>query len=116
MKTGAKETESRVKDVFGKVSQEASGKYEEVSGAVADRIAAVKSAGENIDKEKYGQIVDKVVSNFKGEWKETKGNYAKLVTYLKADWEKVKSAVVEEPKNAEKTMKKKRRVVKKKLA
>lgn len=96
LKTGAKDTEKKAKEVFGKVSEQAVEKYEEIRIAVADKVAAVKSAGEEIDKDKYASIVEDVVKEFKDELEATKGNYSKLVSMLKNDWDKVKKVVVEE--------------------
>lgn len=94
IKSGAKETESRAKAVFGKASKEAVKSYERVKGMVVDKLVALKSAGDKIDKEKYEKIVEEVVAEFKGDAKVTRDGVLRLKSQLKKDWEKVKKALV----------------------
>jgi gas vesicle protein len=93
IKTETSETKARVKDVFGKVTDDATEKYNEIKNSVVGKLAAVKTAGENIDKEKYSKVVDEVVSDFKDDLSATKSGAEKLMAYLKKDWEKVKKAL-----------------------
>ena len=94
IKTETTETKARVKDIFGKATEEANMKYEEVKNTVVGKVAAIKTAGEMINKEKYTKIVDDVVAEFKGDFESTKTGATKIATYLKKDWEKVKKALV----------------------
>jgi gas vesicle protein len=94
VKVGAEETEEKVKEVFGNANIVAIEKYKEIRSAVVDKIVAVKSAGQEIDKEKYGMIVEDVVSEFKEDLSATKTGAIKMAAQLKKDWEKVKKALV----------------------
>lgn len=93
IRSGAKETQSRAKAVFGQASKEAVKSYEKVKGMVVDKLVALKSAGDKIDKEKYEKIVDDVVAEFKGDAKVTREGIVRLKSQLKKDWEKVKKAL-----------------------
>ncbi len=94
VKSGAEETEDKVKEIFGTANKVAVDKYKEIRTAVVDKVAAVKTAGQEIDKEKYGLIVEDVVSEFKDDFASTKSGALKMVTQLKKDWEKIKKALV----------------------
>lgn len=93
VKTEAKETQKRVQEVFGEASETAMVKYNEIKEAVTQKVASVKTAGEDIDKEKYGKIVEGVVEEFKGDLEATKSGATKLIAQLKKDWEKIKKAL-----------------------
>jgi len=93
MKTEADETKTRVVDIFGKATDEATRKYKEVRSAIVSKIATVKTAGMEIDKEKYSKVVDEVVNDFVKDIEATKGSVAKITSYFKKDWEKMKKAI-----------------------
>ena len=93
MKTETTETKTRVKEIFGKATEDATMKYDEIKNSVVGKVAAVKTAGEEINKEKYAKIVDDVVAEFKGDLDATKTGAAKIATYLKKDWDKMKKAL-----------------------
>lgn len=93
VQTEATETKTRVKEVFGKATEEATMKYDEIKSSVVAKVAAVKTAGEEINKEKYAKIVDDVVSEFKGDLDATKTGATKIAAYFKKDWEKMKKAL-----------------------
>lgn len=93
VKTKADETKEQVMDIYGKYTEEGKAKYLEIKDAVASKVATVKTAGENIDKEKYGKVVEDVVADFKDDLEATKDSSAKIVNYLKKDWEKIKKAL-----------------------
>ena len=94
VKTKADETRDQVKDIYGKYTEEGKAKYLEIKEKVAAKVATVKTAGENIDKEKYGKVVEEVVADFKEDLAATKSGITKILNYLKKDWEKVKKALV----------------------
>jgi len=89
-----KDTKERVKDVFGKVSDEAVLKYKEIKSAAVNKVAEVKAAGKTIDKVKYEEIIKGVVAEYKDDFKQTKDGAMKMVKQLKKDWLKVKKALV----------------------
>lgn len=86
IRTKTDETQKRVKDIFGEVSDEATRKYKAVRDAIVSRVAAMKAAGTTIDKEKYESVVDEVVADVKDVGKKIGG-------YLKKDWEKLKKSL-----------------------
>lgn len=94
VQTGVKDTKDKVKEVFGDASDEAMAKYKEIKTAVMKKVAEVKTAGKEIDREKYAMIVEDVVEDFKSDLKATKNGATKLVSQLKKDWEKVKKVVL----------------------
>jgi gas vesicle protein len=93
VKSNVEDTQERVKDIFGEVSKETMDKYKEIRTTVIDKLAALKTAGNEINKEKYGLIVEDVVEEFKEDLKATKSGASKLVIQLKKDWEKIKKAL-----------------------
>lgn len=94
IKTGAEETEDRVKEVFGNANKAAMDKYKEIKTAAVDKIVELKKVGKEIDKEKYGLIVEDVVAEFKSDLSATKNGALKMTTQLKKDWEKVKKVLI----------------------
>jgi gas vesicle protein len=93
IKSGVKDTEERAKEVFGEKSKVAVEKYNQVRESVAGKVASVKKAGGEIDKAKYGMIVDEVVEEFKNDIPAAKKGAQKLSDQLKRDWDKVKKAL-----------------------
>lgn len=96
IRTETDETKERVKDIYGKFTNEAFEKYNKVKDSVVGKVASIKTAGEELDKEKYGKVVDDVIADFKQDFVETKAGVEKIGNYLKKDWEKVKKALVAE--------------------
>ena len=94
VETGVKDTKEKVVEIFGNASEEAVAKYKEIKSAVMNKVAEVKTAGKEIDKEKYSVIVEDVVEDFKEDLKATKNGAVKLMSQLKKDWEKIKKALV----------------------
>jgi gas vesicle protein len=94
VKTSVEDTEDRVKEIFGDANKAAMDKYKEIRTAVVDKVAAVKSAGQEIDKEKYSLIVEDIVDEFKDDLANTKSGATKMVAQLKKDWDKIKKALV----------------------
>jgi len=93
IKTETTETKTRVEKIFGKISDEAIAKYNEIKDAVVAKVASLKTTGASIDKEKYIKVVDDVVSDFKSDLLATKTGTEKISEYLKKDWDKVKKAL-----------------------
>lgn len=93
VKDKASDTKEQVKDIYGKYSEEGKEKYLEIKDTVVKKVAAIKTAGENLDKEKYGKVVEDVVAEFKDDLDATKNGSSKIVNYLKKDWEKIKKAL-----------------------
>jgi gas vesicle protein len=89
-----KDTKERVKDVFGKASDEAMAKYNKIKSAAVNKVAELKTAGKSIDKDLYAKIVKEVVDDFKDDFKGTKDGANKMVNQLKKDWIKVKKVLV----------------------
>lgn len=94
VKTGVTDTKDRVKEVFGNASEEAIEKYKEIRGKIVDKVAALKTVGNEINKEKYTEIVENVVDEFKSDLSATKNGAMKMATQMKKDWEKVKKVLL----------------------
>lgn len=93
VQTGVKDTKTKVEEVFGEVTDEAVNKYKEIKTAVMEKVAEVKTAGKEIDREKYAMIVEDVVEEYKSDLKATKNGATRLIGQLKKDWEKVKKVL-----------------------
>jgi len=89
-----KDTKEKVEEIFGKATDKTIAKYKEIKSTVVNKVAEVKSAGKEIDKEKYIKIVEDVVEEFKDDFTETKDGAIKMITLMKKDWEKIKKALV----------------------
>lgn len=84
----------KIRDIFGIYSTEFREKFEKVKDVVEKRLIAIKKTGAQIDGEKYMEVVDEVITDFKSDINTTKDGFEKLSKYLKKDWEKVKKAIV----------------------
>jgi len=93
IKTETSHTKKRVMSIFGKANDEVTTKYREIRDAVVSKVAALKTTGEQIDKNKYSKIVTDVVAGFKSDLTAVKGSVAKLTYYLEKDWVKIKKAI-----------------------
>jgi gas vesicle protein len=93
VKEKADDTKNQVVDIFGKYSEEAKAKYLKIKDGVTNKVAEVKTVGGEINKEKYGKVVEEVVADFKNDFESTKDGATKMVNYLKKDWEKIKKAI-----------------------
>ncbi len=93
VKTKADDTKNQVVDIFGKYSEEAKAKYQAIKEGVTNKVAEVKTVTGEINKEKYGKVVEEVVADFKNDFENTKDGATKMVNYLKKDWEKIKKAI-----------------------
>lgn len=94
VQTGAKDTKAKVEEVFGEATEEAVNKYKKIKTAVMNKVAEVKTAGKEIDKEKYAMIIGDVIEEYKSDFKTTKDGAVKLLNQLKRDWNKVKRVLV----------------------
>ena len=92
------ETEHAVRDIYGSATKSTKESYDNIKMMVAERVAAVKEAGETIDKDKYVSIVEKVVDDYKKDFEKTKNGTGKMIDFLKKGWEKVKKALVSQEK------------------
>jgi len=93
-KTTALDSKKRVEEVFGEVTEAASEKYQKIQTALTAKVAAVKQAGKDMDKDRYSSIVDQVIADFKADFIATKDGATKMANQLKKDWQKVKKALV----------------------
>ena len=93
VKHGVMETKDRVKTVFGEANEAAVEKYQQIKDQVNQKLAALKTTGEEIDKNKYAKVVDDVIEDFRDDLAATKDAGKKLSAMLKKDWERVKKAL-----------------------
>lgn len=105
IKTNAEDTETRAKQVFGEASKSAVDKYQQIRSTIISKVAAVKTAGNDIDKTNYSKIVDQVISEFKDDLAVTKLGASRMADQMKKDWEKVKKALATEEKPKKETEK-----------
>ncbi len=70
-------------------------KYNQIRGEILSRVASVKDAGGEIDKEKYSSIVDEVIATFRDDIDDLKGNVGRLAGQIKKDWNRIKQAMKE---------------------
>ena len=94
IKTESAETKKRVMAIYGKTTDEAMAEYNKIKDAVVVKVAALKTAGTAIDREKYAKVVESVLADFKSDLKVSKSGMTKITGYLLKDWEKVKKALV----------------------
>jgi len=83
----------KIRDIFGIYSTEFREKFEKIREVVEKRLIALKKAGSQIDNEKYMEVVDEVITDFKSDINTTKDGFEKLAKYLKKDWEKIKKTL-----------------------
>lgn len=93
IKASTEDSKERVIEVFGEAGEKSMAKYKKIKGIVADKIATLKSAGDEIDKEKYVTMVEEVIVDFKGDFEKTKDSAEKMAKLLKSDWEKIKKVI-----------------------
>jgi len=106
IKTNAEDTETRVKQVFGEVTKSTMDKYQLIRSTIVSKVAAVKMAGNDIDRTNYTRIVDLVISEFKDDLAVTKLGASRMAEQMKKDWEKVKKALTDEEKPTKEVEKK----------
>lgn len=89
-----KDTKEKVEEVFGKATEETIKKYKKIKSTMMDKLAEVRAAGKDIDREKYAEIIEDVVDEFKTDFSGTKNGAVRMVALMKKDWEKIKKALV----------------------
>ena len=94
IKGSATDTQKKVEQVFGQATDTAKETYRKIQSTLSSKIASVKAAGKQIDKDKYGKIVDEVIAEFRSDLQVTKDGAKKMADQLKKDWAKVKKALV----------------------
>lgn len=94
IKSSTADTQKRVKEIFGEATESAIQIHRKIQSTLSSKIASVKTAGQEIDKERYGQIVDGVIAEFKADFQATKNGAQKMAKQLKKDWVKVKKALI----------------------
>lgn len=93
MQHKAADQKKEIEEVFGEVSEKAEQKFSEVKKTLTGKVAALKSAGNAIDRDKYTQVVGEVVDEFKADLGATKDGALKMKKLLVKDWERVKKAL-----------------------
>ena len=92
VKTEVEDTEDRVVEVFGEATKTAKDKYKEITGKVMEKVAAVKSAGEEIDKE----IAEnkKEVKRYIDHLEQFEKAVFTEITQLKQEIQKIKETII----------------------
>lgn len=86
-----KETREEIKKLAVDLSDKAADIYLDAKDMLDRKLDAVKALGKKIDEEKYMQLVDEVVAEFKKQDLD-KDATKKLGAQLRRDWVKVKKA------------------------
>ncbi len=87
-----------VTEIFGKVTDEGKHLYTVARDEMNTRIDTLKESVEDIDKDKYTQIVDDVIERLKKEADATKERLAKLQDFLMNRWGKAQEMATEDVK------------------
>ena len=93
-KESREELIAKIRDIYGIYNEEFRDKYNKVKDAVEKKVLTIKNSGEEINQEKYGVLVDKIVNDLKKDLILSNENIEKLGKYFKKDWEKIKKALV----------------------
>ncbi len=96
-----------VLEIFGKVTDEGKRLYTVARDEMNTRLDAMKETVEDIDKEKYTQLVDDVIERVKNETDATKERLAKLQDFMMNRWGKAADMVAEDGKKVVKAVAKK---------
>lgn len=78
-----------VKDIFGEVSEEAKKIFLQAKKDLIKKIAELKETIDNIDKEKFKEMVDEVVNKVQSEAKRESKEMSKLKEHLIKEWNKM---------------------------
>lgn len=84
---------AKIRDIFGIYNEEFRDKYLKVSNKLEKSILEIKTSGASLDKEKYEGMVDEIVGSLKHEIETTRESSAKISSYLKKDWDKIKKTL-----------------------
>lgn len=87
------EVDTKIKEIFGEATEEVRGLYFKAKDEIISRLAQLKEKIQEIDREKYREIVEGVVANVKdGVEKLSEGEkkLIKLKGKLLKDWEKLR--------------------------
>lgn len=81
--------EKKVKEIFGEATEEARSLYLEAKQQVIKKLAELKETIENIDREKYEQVVKETVTILKKEAKREGKDMERLKESLLKEWKKL---------------------------
>lgn len=85
-----KDFEKKVKEIFGKVTEESKNIYIQAKEWLVEELAEMKETIENIDQEKYKKAVDQVMKKVQTEVKKDVKELDKLKKQLMKEWGKLK--------------------------
>lgn len=86
-----KEVDKHIKEIFGEVTEEVKLIYEKAKTELIKRLAELKETVQNIDKEKYMNVVEDVMTKIKKETKKDIRQLEKLKSQLIREWSKLQS-------------------------
>jgi gas vesicle protein len=87
-----------VTEIFGKVSEEGKHLYTLAREEMNERLDMMKESVENIDRDKYVQLVDDVIERVKKEGDATKERMVKLQDFLMNRWGKAQDMAEDDGK------------------
>lgn len=85
-------------EIFGKVTEEGKRLYTLARAEMNTRLDSMKESVEDIDRDKYTQLVDDVIERLKKEADATKERLAKLRDFLMNRWGKAQEMATEDVK------------------
>lgn len=88
----------RVREIFGKVTNEATAMYQEAKAELVDQLESLHGSFEELDKGKYLEIVAEIVSGMRENRELPEEQVKKLTRALNSDWQKVSEQMMDSPK------------------
>jgi gas vesicle protein len=88
-----KETREDIKKTAKDVAKKAGDMYEDARSLVEAKIEALQRAGKRIDKDKYGSLVQEVISELKNDREVTADAAKRVGAQLRKDWDRISKAL-----------------------
>lgn len=79
----------RVKEIFGKVTQDATAMYQDAKANLMDELESLQISFDELDKRKYLGIVSDIVAGLRDERQLPEDQVKKLTRALNSDWQKI---------------------------
>lgn len=88
----------RVKEIFGKVSREATEMYQDAKADLVDQLETLQGSLNDLDKSKYLEIVTEIVAGIQKDRELPEDQVKKLTRALNSDWQKVSDQMMDSGK------------------
>jgi len=90
----------RVKEIFGKNTEELKKLYRQAKEELVDQLSQLKGSIEDIDKERYAKAVGDVIEELKKDTQATGEQLTTLKKFLTEDYKKIRSGMAKKTKKA----------------